>query len=126
MTSILFSSDLRRSSIFYRDVLGFRVNEEEDGLRVRHSDLELKVCPTSDPDLTSSVGVIIHFDGVRDLHSRLRQRDPPQLSIPIRDATSQMRFSLRDPDGNTLYFVEKSVAANRGSRDLADQHKERI
>ena len=126
MTSILFSSDLRRSSMFYKDVLGFCVHEEEDGLRVRHSDLELKVYPTNDPVLTSNVGVIVHFERVQDLHSRLDQRDLPELSVLIHDATCQMRFCLRDPDGNTLCFVDKSVAANPGARDLTDQHKERI
>lgn len=126
MTAILFSSNSRRSLAFYKDVLGFSVDQEEDGLRVRLADLELKVFPTDDPVLTSNVGVVFHFEGVRDLHKRLRKRDLRVRGIQNEDASGQMRFFVRDPDGNTLHFVEKIVAAKPGVRDLKNQHKESI
>ena len=112
--------------MFYKDVLGFCVHEEENSLRVRHCRLEFKVYPTNDPDLTSNVGVIFHIDGVRDFYSRLNQWNLPALSVLSHDTACHLRFSLRDPDGNAPYFVDKSVATNPGAHDLTDQHRERI
>lgn len=126
MAFVLFSFELGSTWIFYEDVLGFDVIDKDDALLVRYGNLELEVRLTEDPDLIYDVGVIFHVPHVRNLHRRLDQRGIPDLGDLIDDASGPVRFSVRDPDGNTLHFVQKAVVALSESRNQADEHKESL
>ncbi|MES0879518.1 VOC family protein [Roseibium sp. SCP14] len=106
---VLFSSDLRSSSVFYSDGLGFAVYKETDGLRIRRSELELKVTHTRDTAPLANLSVVFRVQKIRKLHSEYADRDLPNLGQLKLGVCGKLQFSLSDPDGNSLYFVEEAA-----------------
>ena len=105
---VLLSTDLRRSSAYYSDALGFAVHKEADGLRVRRDDIDLKITRSSDATLSSNLSVVFRVKDLKQLHREFNQRSLPRLGKLKEGGCGQTQFSLRDPDGNSLYFVEFS------------------
>lgn len=103
---ILFSSNLRRSSMFYSDGLGFAVYRESDGLRARRTELDLKITPMTDAELMSNLSVVFRIDDIRKLHDEFYGRSLPDLGHVRQGICGKSQFSLTDPDGNSLYFIE--------------------
>lgn len=103
---VLLSTDLRRSSAYYSDGLGFAVHKEEDGLRVRGAEIDLKLTPCRDGSLNSNLSVVFRVKDLKKLHLEFRQRSLPKLGKLKQGLFGQTQFSLTDPDGNSLYFVE--------------------
>lgn len=104
---VLFSTDLRSSSVFYSDGLGFAVYKEADGLRIRRCELDLKVTHTSETAPLTNLSVVFRVNKIRKLHSEYVDRALPNLGQLKLGACGKLQFSLSDPDGNSLYFVEE-------------------
>ena len=106
---VLRSRDLRRSSVFYRDHLGFAVFKEVDGLRVRSSNFDIKLIQGSDAGGVSNMNVVFRVGKIRKLHDEYRDRALPRLSNLKQSTCGKLKFSLLDPDGNSLHFVEENA-----------------
>ncbi|WP_395172708.1 MULTISPECIES: VOC family protein [Roseibium] len=106
---ILFSSDFCRSCRFYSDGLECAVHRDAGNLWVRGGGLDLKICRCSDPFLTSNLSVVCHTKDVARLYQKyLTKRYLPVTKLKLHPC-GKLQFSLTDPDGNTLYFVEGVV-----------------
>ncbi|MCV0429916.1 MAG: hypothetical protein K5905_31160, partial [Roseibium sp.] len=103
---ILRSRDLRRSAVCYGDLLGFAVFREADCLRIRCSDLDVKLVHTNDCDIISNLSVVFRTGKIRKLHCEFIERALPNLGNLKLNTRGKLQFSLSDPDGNNLYFVE--------------------
>ncbi|HAA92244.1 MAG TPA: hypothetical protein DCS82_02260 [Rhodospirillaceae bacterium] len=110
-TPVLFSSDLKRAAAFYEGILGFRSREDRNSLVLSRNNLRLRVIETDDPGLMSNTGVMFHVDNFQNLYEELSRHSQPQTAILTADAEFPPQFSLYDPDGNTLYFADKSSVA---------------
>ena len=108
-------SDTPRALIFYRDVLGLRVDTQRPDLGypgawlwVGAQQIHLLALPNPDP----TVGRPTH--GGRDRHVALAVSDLDELLVRLHDAGVAVTLSksgrraafCRDPDGNALEFVE--------------------
>ncbi len=120
---ILFSADLERASDYYADRLGFLVRDEDGGLYVRYAEFAFRVLPAEETDLVSNIGAVFHVARVNRLHRRFLRQRVPDLGCLRRSAVLPARFSLRDPDGNTLYFVDKTAYPGVHAAFSADQHR---
>ncbi len=105
-TAILFSSNLKRSVEFYNCELGFVIESTDKSLWLTYSNLKLKVISTDDSDLTSNMGVVFNVKNIHDLYQRLFTRSVPTLGRLCHTPFGELHFSLKDPDGNSLYFRE--------------------
>ncbi|MBN9671737.1 VOC family protein [Roseibium aggregatum] len=103
---VLFSSDLRLTTMFYSDGLGFAVHRESDGLRIRRDELDLKVAPMTDAGLLSNLSVVFRVNEIEKLHKEFSGRSLPNLSKIRQGICGKRQFSMTDPDKNSLYFVE--------------------
>ena len=103
---ILFSSNLKRSVEFYNCELGFVVEGTDKSLWLTYSNLKLKVISTDDSDLISNMGVVFNVKNIHDLYQRLFSRSVPKLGRLRHTPFGELHFSLKDPDGNSLYFRE--------------------
>ena len=120
---ILFSADQERSSEYYADRLGFLVRDEDDGLCIRYAEFAFRVLPAADADLASNIGAVFHVARVNRLYRRFLRQRVPALSDLRRSTLRPARFSLRDPDGNTLYFVDKTAGPGAQAAFSANQHR---
>lgn len=111
MEAVLFSVNLHRSACFYADVLGFHVRQDSGKLDIDYGDGDLQVLLTDDTDLVSGLAVIIHVSNILDLRGLFEDRAVPNLSGLAFEPHQPLRFSVTDPDSNTLFFVEKKTAA---------------
>ena len=106
-TAVVFSSNLDRSRHFYGDVLGFRVRQQSDSLQVGQFLPDLSIYLTADPDLLEDVGALMRVTNIREFHDRLDASETPELGELQETSTGQAQFSVSDPDGNCLYFLER-------------------
>ena len=104
---VLFTSDLDRSRFFYGNILGFRILPELDCLKIRMSGCELVIFPTQEEDLPSDLGAILQLANIREMHYMLFKRRIEAVGELTPNPLGLMHFTLSDPDGNALYFVEK-------------------
>lgn len=106
---ILFSSDFSRSCRFYSDGLGCAVHKDAGDLWVRGPNLDLKICRCSDPFLMSNLSIVCHTPDVGRLYQTcLKKPELPVTKLKLHPC-GKLQFSLTDPDGNTLYFVEDVI-----------------
>tara|TARA_B100000676_G_scaffold270717_2_gene287618 strand:+ start:3982 stop:4335 length:354 start_codon:yes stop_codon:yes gene_type:complete len=103
---VLFSSNLRRTFEFYERELGFLVESTEKSLWITYLDLKLKVISTDDTDLVAGIGVVFKIKNIGNLYRRLLRRSMPNLGKLCHTSLGGLHFSLKDPDGNSLYFRE--------------------
>lgn len=108
-TPILLSSNLRKSIIFYSDGLGFAVYKEEDGLRAKRGDLDVKIIPSADWDVTSNLSVIFRVEDAGRLYAEFLDRAVQGISSLGHNCCNKLQFTLMDPDGSTLIFVESEI-----------------
>ena len=106
-------TDQDRALAFYRDALGFEVGidaafgEGQRWLEVAPPGATTSVALVRDEGIPPGIDTGIRFtttDAVAD-HAALRERgvdvDPEIIPFPV------PMFTLRDPDGNRLYVVER-------------------
>jgi len=104
---VVFSSDLGRSASFYRSLPGFQVKVGQAYLEVKSSVASLQVLPTLDPDLLTGMAVSLPVCNIRDLYRSCGDHAVAGLGALQDDAAGAPRFSVSDPDGNSLYFIER-------------------
>jgi catechol 2,3-dioxygenase-like lactoylglutathione lyase family enzyme len=121
LTHILVVSDVERSTVFYRDVLGATVYREYGGTSVVLQFLDTWLLlvtgggPTEDkPDVTfaapsdpSTVGhsMTIRVPDCRGAYEVLRSRGAEFLTPPV-DHGWEIRAFFRDPDGHLIEISE--------------------
>ena len=103
---VLFTSDLKRSELFYSEILGLTVTNQGGHLSVEISGRALTVLPTADKEMLSDIGVVFQVPNIRKMHRRLcgccvsfGKLEPSHTGL--------MQFSVSDPDKNMIFFIEK-------------------
>jgi catechol 2,3-dioxygenase-like lactoylglutathione lyase family enzyme len=112
---VLAVRDLKQSTQFYMDVLGFRrdFGDGSDGWSFLSRDafkVRLGECPDEKPaeELGNhSYFVYLMVEGVDQLHQELCARGAPVLSEPENAPWGMREFSVRTPDGHRIRFGER-------------------
>lgn len=101
-------ADLRRAIDFYVDTLGFRLGFNAGTYGgVRRDAIEIHFFRATGADAADRSGCRVEVTDIRRLYSEFRDRGAVD---PDGDIAAQpwgtTEFSVRDPDGNRLTFVE--------------------
>lgn len=118
---VLAVRDLRASTTFYTDVLGFTQDFADDsGVWSFLSRARFKVmlgeCPNDPPasDLgCHSYVAYVTVDGVDALYEELSRRGAEIISVPTTEPWGMREFAIRTPDGHRIRFGEPAVSASR-------------
>jgi catechol 2,3-dioxygenase-like lactoylglutathione lyase family enzyme len=110
--------DLKESTRFYIDVLGFRrdFGDGSDGWSFLSRDgfkVRLGECPEEKPagELGNhSYFVYLTVEGIDQLHQELSTRGAPVISEPEDQPWGMREFGLRTPDGHRIRFGEPIAA----------------
>jgi catechol 2,3-dioxygenase-like lactoylglutathione lyase family enzyme len=115
---VLAVRDLKASTQFYMDVLGFRrdFGDGSDGWSFLSRDsfkVRLGECPDQKP--ASELGdhsyfVYLMVEGLDQLHQELSARGAPVISEPENQPWGVREFSIRTPDGHRIRFGERIPA----------------
>jgi catechol 2,3-dioxygenase-like lactoylglutathione lyase family enzyme len=104
-------ADLTRSIAFYRDVLGFEIREQEDGVeavlgpaRIRFGKEGYGPTDWSTPKAPGSAILFVESADVEALHAAVRARGGSPSGIERVNWIKMRMFEIRDPDGNVLWF----------------------
>src|SRR5262245_57066643 len=106
--------DIDRAIRFYRDVLGFTIQLEEEDWAVFQEGVGLMVSPEPLPqDNINLNSVIITLDvaNVNVVYGELIERGVPFL-VPPTDVGGATAASFRDTEGNLLQLVESRFGAS--------------
>jgi catechol 2,3-dioxygenase-like lactoylglutathione lyase family enzyme len=112
---VLAVRDLKASTRFYIDVLGFRrdFGDESDGWSFLSRDafkVMLGECPDEKPAAElgnhSYVAYLI-VEGVDRIHEELAARGAEVTSKPVTEPWGLREFAIRTPDGHRLRFGER-------------------
>lgn len=105
---MLAVANLRRAIDFYVDTLGFRLGFNAGSYGgVRHDAIEIHFFRTDSETVGERSGCRIEVTEIHDLYSAFREKgviDPAGDIGPKPWGTTE--FTVRDPDGNALTFVE--------------------
>ena len=111
--------DLKESTQFYMDVLGFQrdFGDGSDGWSFLSRDnfkVRLGECPDEKP--ASALGnhsyfVYLTVEGLDQLHQELSARGAPVVSAPENQPWGMREFSIRTPDGHRIRFGEPIPAS---------------
>jgi catechol 2,3-dioxygenase-like lactoylglutathione lyase family enzyme len=130
LTHFLTVSDVARSRVFYADVLGGRVVQEENPCVVQLANSwiimnpgggptpdkpGITLQPPTDPNTTSSF-LNIRVADIQDCYQRWSSRGAQFLTEPL-DRKAELRCYMRDPDG---YLIEVGQATGLLQGILAD------
>ena len=101
-------ANLRRSIDFYVDVLGFRLGFNAGSYGgVRRDAIEIHFARTENGGVAERSGCRIEVTEIRKLYAEFRGKG---VVDPTGDIAAQpwgtTEFTVRDPDGNALTFVE--------------------
>ena len=114
---VLFVRDLKASSDFYRDKLGFAVDflygDPPFYGAVSRDSARLHLRRVGRPNFaelaaqeSSLILAFIEVDNAKGLFGELQSRDVTFAQPPTRQEWGGTEFQVRDPDGNVLAFVE--------------------
>jgi len=108
---ILPVANLSRSIVFYRDVLGFEIRKEDDGINavlgpacIRFGKEGYAPTDWSTPKPPGSAILFLQSDDVVALHAAVRARGGKPSGIEKVNWIKMRMFEIRDPDGNVLWF----------------------
>lgn len=105
--------DVDRSIAFYRDVLGFDVKKQEDGVEAILGPARIRFGKEGyasgdwayqTPRPPGSVILFLQCDDVSAMHSAVRGRGGSPSDIERVNWIKMRMFEIRDPDGNVLWF----------------------
>ncbi len=105
--------DIDRAVRFYRDILGFTVQLEEEDWAVFAEGVGLMVSPEPLPQDNmnlNSVIITLNVPSVQDAYNELIDRGVPFLVLPT-DVGGATVASFRDTEGNVLQLVESEIGA---------------
>ena len=134
VTATLIVADIKRSTAFYRDVLGAQVLREGEPTFLRLGNLWLTINvgggPTDDkPEVTAtppqhpndlSFFLNLRVNDIARFHERWRSSGATFITEPKKHA-SELRCYMRDPDG---YLIEVGQATGMLSGHLAAKRPE--
>ena len=107
MTPILYSGDLYQAARFYNGVLGLYVTDYDGGLVVMNNQIKLVIRHAERARRLPKIDVIIFVFDAQRLQSQLQLRRMADIPLPVLKTGMPPRFSVCDPDGNTVHYVEK-------------------
>jgi len=124
LTPNIFTSNIDRSLVFYRDVLGFSVTTtvpeaapfvfvwlQRDGVNVFLNDLDTARKEAPDAAFAagqSGVSLFIHMEGIAELWEQLKTH--VRVLMPLKDQWYGMtEFTIADPDGYIVTFAERKA-----------------
>lgn len=108
---LLPASDLRRTCVFYSALPGVAVYKDLDGLRVRGCGLDLKLLRTGTEAQRPALDIVVRVKNLEKLHRACQHRGLPAPGRLQHCGNDGLRFSLSDPDGNKLHFVQAGPAS---------------
>jgi len=123
-------ADVHRSVAFYRDVLGFEIKHEADGIeaymgpaRIRFGKEGYGPTDWQTPRKPGSAILFMQSDDVAATHAAMRGRGGSPSEIERVNWIKMRMFEIRDPDGNVLWFgqsyhVEQDSPSRRGSQPV--------
>lgn len=104
-------ADAARSIVFYRDILGCEVREQEGVIEAVYGPARIRFGPhgyaPSDSDEPRPPGSAILFfetDDVAAMHAAIRARGGNPSELEKVNWIKMRMFEVRDPDGHTLWF----------------------
>lgn len=106
-------ADITRSIAFYRDVLGFEVKQQEDGVEAIMGPARFRFGKEGyepggggfqSPRPPGSAIVFLQADDVAATHAAIRTRGGSPSDIERVNWIKMRMFEIRDPDGNVLWF----------------------
>lgn len=121
-------ADVHRSVAFYRDVVGFEVKQDADGVeaflgpaRIRFGKEGYAPTDWQTPRKPGSAIVFLQSDDVAATHSAVRARGGSPSDIERVNWIKMRMFEIRDPDGNVLWFgqsyhVDQDSPSRRGAQ----------
>jgi|GEM_PF-224264 len=108
---ILPVSNFSRSLAFYRNVLGFEIREEEDGVEavmgpalIRFGKEGYAPTDSNTPKQPGSAILFLQSEDVEALHCAIRTRGGKPGAIEKVNWIKMRMFEIRDPDSNVLWF----------------------
>ena len=122
VSRFLRATDLARTEAFYRDVLGFDVEQSDSGseaLEVRlgpariHFDRHEHGLENRDEPQPGSAVVFFETDDVDRLHAGIRTRGGTPGVLEHVNGIEMRVFEIRDPDGHTLWFGQSFAEPDR-------------
>jgi catechol 2,3-dioxygenase-like lactoylglutathione lyase family enzyme len=104
-------ADAARSSVFYRDVLGFAITEQASAVEAVNGPARIRFgtddYPHANRDAPRPRGSAILFfetDDVAAMHASIVARGGSPSEIEKVNRVKMRMFEVRDPDGHTLWF----------------------
>jgi catechol 2,3-dioxygenase-like lactoylglutathione lyase family enzyme len=114
VSRLLGSTDLARTSAFYRDVLGFEVFQSDGEsnsvevvsgkARIRFGAHDYAPNEWDGPRPLGSSIVFFETDHVEAMHKAVRARGGNPSELEKANAIKMQMFEIRDPDGHALWF----------------------
>ncbi|HEX7588269.1 MAG TPA: glyoxalase superfamily protein [Anaerolineae bacterium] len=117
--TVIYASDMEKSTVFYRDVLGIPVDFVVEGWTQFKSQgaalvLHPKLKHQSDQASGSAVHITFRLDDLQAEYERLTAQAVPFLAPPAKTAFG-MHATLVDPDGNQIDLIEWATPAAKHS-----------
>ncbi len=95
--------DPRTSRLFYHDVLGFEITEDDHSIQAVSGPARLQLgAPGNSPG--NSAMVFFETNDVAAMHGAIRDRGGDPSEIEKVNWIKMRMFAVRDPDGHTLWF----------------------
>ncbi len=118
---VLYSQDLDRAKVFYRDVLGLRMLLEED--HVVHFDagsvrLAIHRYPTGQALEVREGFLVFAVDNLATVYEELRRRGAEFLGSPADRPYGRVAY-LHDPEGHEIGLLEEPRQGSEGRRRVA-------
>jgi len=106
--AMVLVQDIERALRFYRDILGFTVQEEQEDWVVFNEGVGLQVSPEPLPEVNLNVNAVmvtLLVDDVRAAYNELTQKGVAFL-VPPTDASGAVVATLRDTENNLLQLMQ--------------------
>jgi predicted enzyme related to lactoylglutathione lyase len=108
VTTVVLVQDLDRALRFYRDVLGFTVQEETEEWVMFTQRVGLMLSPEPLPVDNINVNAVmlsLHVEDVQATYYELIEKGVPFIIAPT-DIGDAKVATLRDPEGNVLQLIQ--------------------
>ncbi|MBM3724916.1 MAG: hypothetical protein FJW40_05790 [Acidobacteria bacterium] len=99
--------DVAAAVDYYRDVLGFRINHQQDDLGVMDRDLITVLLVPRSPANPGPAGFEVYIENADQLHAELTASGARVLGVPVSRAWGLRDFQVLDRDGNRITFAQR-------------------
>ena len=96
-------TDAARSTLFYRDILGFQMHDQSGILEATYGPARIQFDP-QDPQPRRSAILFFQTDDVGAMHAAISARGGAPSEMAKVNWIKMRMFEIRDPDGHTLWF----------------------